>query len=259
MSKKEGLDKKEQFIAEMAAALQRRETIVVGADCEVMYSGRAETLLPPGERLIMIKEDGTLLVHQPHGSAPINYMKESSSHRFVVENDNLYIKSQNQVLHEYLDILLAKVHFFHSAKLSDGQKLQLTGNEKDMANMIAANPAIVEEGLKLVGQEEQTKYGFIDVLCYDAQGLLVVIECKRYKADFQAVSQLRRYVERLKGMKGLARVRGILAAPAITTNAAKMLHDFGFSFAIVQAPKYKERLRKSQKSLGEFENNVEND
>lgn len=245
-------NRKQQFISQMASALNKKEMIILGADCEVSYSGRAEAILPQGERVIMIKSDGTLLIHQPQGNAPINYMKENSYNFFVVENDQLYLKSQNQVLHEYLDILLTKIHFFHSAKLSDGQKLQLTGNEKDMSGMIANTPSLVEDGLVFVGQEEQTKYGFIDVLCHDRHGNLVVIECKRYKADFQAVSQLRRYVERVKEMRGLARVRGILAAPSITTNAAKMLHDFGFSFAAVDPPKYKERLKKTQRNLSEF-------
>lgn len=250
MGKKEAL--RQELVSQMTDALLRDETLIIGAACEISYSGRAEAILPAGERIIIIKADKTLLIHQPYGSAPVNYMKERSVHQIVDDAGQLSIKSQNDVFKEYLDILLTDIHFVQAAKLHDGQKLQLTGNEKDMAGMIAKNPSLVEEGLVLVSREEQTKYGFIDVLCHDKQGSFVVIECKRYKADFQAVSQLRRYVERMKKTRGIERVRGILAAPSITANAAKMLHDFGFSFSAVEPPKYKERLKKSQKRLGDF-------
>ena len=63
-----------------------------------------------------------------------------------------------------------------------------------MSRMIYENPSLVEEGLKPVSQEEQTKYGFIDVLCIDNNNILTIIECKRHNADLGAVTQLRRYV-----------------------------------------------------------------
>src|SRR3989338_8496658 len=108
---KEVQDARKAFVSQMTNALTRAETIIVGADCEVAYSGRAETLLPRGERIIMIKGDGTLLIHQPQGNAPINYMKEKSSHQFLLDKDQLYLKSQNQVLQEYIDVLINKIHF----------------------------------------------------------------------------------------------------------------------------------------------------
>ena len=241
-----------QEIEKINKALEREETLIIGADCEITYSGRAETKLAQGDRVIMIKSDKTLLVHQPHGSNPINYMKENSSHRIIVEDEMVFLKSKNVPLNEFVDVLINKIHFVNSAKLSDGTKIELTGNEKDMADMIAKNPAMVEKGLRLVKQEEQTEYGFIDVLCHDTNKNLVVIECKRYKADFKAVEQLKRYVEKIKKSKGIETVRGILAAPTISDNAKTMMEDNGFSFCAVEPPRYKERFRKGQKKLGEF-------
>ncbi len=239
-------------ISRMKEALARSEMLIFGADCTINYSGRAETFLPKGDRVIMIKPDKTLLVHQPEGNVPVNYMKGNSVHELVVDGDKLHLRSQNQMLQEYIDIAIDKLHFVQSARLEDGQKLQLSGNEKDMVDMIAADPSIIEKGLTLVSQEEQTAYGFVDVLCKDRQGNLMVIECKRYKADLNAVTQLRRYVEKLKKSKGITTVRGMLAAPSITENARQMLEDWGFSFAAVEPPKYRERLKREQKRLGEF-------
>lgn len=239
-------------IEKINKALEKDETLIIGADCEIAYSGRAETKLARGDRVILIKSDKTLLVHQPHGSNPINYMKENSSHRIIVEDELVFLKSKNVPLNEFVDVLLNKIHFVNSAKLNDGTKIELTGNEKDMADMIAKNPAIIEKGLRLVNQEEQTEYGFIDVLCHDKNNNLVVIECKRYKADFKAVDQLKRYVEKIKKSRGIETVRGIIAAPSISDNAKALLEDNGFSFSAIEPPRYKERFRKGQKRLGEF-------
>ncbi|RMF06244.1 DUF91 domain-containing protein [Candidatus Woesearchaeota archaeon] len=229
------------------------KTIIIVADCTVEYKGRAESYLPPGERVILIKRDRTVLVHQDSGSMPVNYMKENSDWRPVLEKDKLELRINNISYKESMLIVMNKVFSVSSFSLSDGQKIQLVGTERDMADMIYANPDIVEKGLRAVATEEQTKYGFVDVLCYDRQNNLVVIECKRYTADLKAVSQLRRYVERIKKSKGIENVRGILCAPKITSNAKEMLFDFGFSFKAVKPPAYMSREEHRQRSLADFE------
>jgi len=128
----------------------------------------------------------------------------------------------------------------------------ISGTEEDMSRMLYENPELVEKGFKPVSQEEQTAYGFIDVFGYDANGTLVVVECKRYCADLSAVTQLRRYVEKVKESKGIDTVRGILAAPKITDNAKKMLEDWGFKFISVNPPKYLEEFGKKQSKLDFF-------
>ncbi|MFH1510350.1 MAG: endonuclease NucS domain-containing protein, partial [Candidatus Woesearchaeota archaeon] len=67
-----------------------------------------------------------------------------------------------------------------------------------------------------------------------------------------AVDQLRRYVEKVKASKGLEKVRGILAAPSISTNAQMMLQDFGFSFVSIKPPRYLEKYGRSQTSLSNY-------
>ena len=89
------------------------------------------------------------------------------------------------------------MYFFNSQKLEDGRSIVISGTEADMAKMLYEKPEMIEKGFTPVSQEEQTKYGFIDVLGVDKDGMLTVVECKRYCADLGAVTQLRRYVERL--------------------------------------------------------------
>lgn len=242
----------EKIAKKIREGIKKNETIAIGCECEVDYSGRAEAHLPIGERLIVIKADNTLLVHQPEGNAPVNYMKPETKHSVVEREGSLILQSQNSPLQEYLDIKMTKVHFVNSAPLKDGQKIKIIGTEKDMSEMIYNNPSLIADDFKPLSMEEHTKYGFIDVFGYDSAKNLVIVECKRYNADLSAVTQLRRYVEKMKRLRGIETVKGIIAAPKITANALGMLEDWGFKFVAVEPPKTRERFNKDQQTLEAF-------
>ncbi|MFH1064494.1 MAG: endonuclease NucS [Candidatus Woesearchaeota archaeon] len=242
----------DSYAVKIRDAIRRNETIAIGCECEVEYSGRAEAHLPIGERLIIIKSDNTLLVHQPEGNNPINYMKPDAKHSVSIEDGKLLLSSQNTALKEYLDVKMTKIHFVSSHPLKDGQKIQIIGTEKDMSEMIYKNPKLISDDFRPVSMEEQTKYGFIDVFGHDKDKNLVIVECKRYCADLSAVTQLRRYVEKMKEVKGTDAIKGLIAAPKITGNAEQMAKDWGFTFVAVDPPKYRERFNKDQKTLGNF-------
>ena len=201
-----------------------------------------------GDRLIIIKNDGTLLIHQPQGSRPINYMKQGTT--FLVEDGKIictHIKNK-----ETLIVNIQDFYHVHSRELEDGQKLQLQGTEKHMSDMLFNQPDLVEEGFKPYSREEHTKYGFIDIFGTDKRGLLTIVECKRYKAGPEAVEQLRRYVEKVKNDKGLQKVRGILAAPSLTKTAQDMLINFGYSHVEAKPPSSYQAFKKDQKDLKGF-------
>ncbi|RME52694.1 DUF91 domain-containing protein [Candidatus Woesearchaeota archaeon] len=245
-----GLD---DFRERFEQAISRNECAACFLSCEISYSGRAEAFLARGDRLIVLKADNTLQVHQPEGSAPVNYMKAGSSFSFSkLKSGALLLRCAHAREKEFLDVVVFAVHGFFSARLEDGQKLVLVGNEADMSDMIKQNPALIEDGFKPLSREEHTKVGFIDVFGYDERGNLVVVECKRYRASLAAVTQLRRYVEKIKKLRGVSKVRGVLAAPAVTKNALAHLHELGFEFVSVSPPKRLERYWKDQKSLGDF-------
>ena len=164
----------QEHISRINNAIDKSETIVIGANCEVIYSGKAESFLPAGDRVIMIKSDKTLLVHQPDGVAPINYMKEKTSHSIISNEDGVFLKSQNLFLKDYMDIKLNEIHFVHSHGLEDGQKIQLNGSEADMSNMIYNQPELIEPGFKPFSREEHTKFGFIDVFGTDKDEKIVI-------------------------------------------------------------------------------------
>lgn len=242
------------FRVRFEEALARNETIVFFCNCEINYSGRAEAFLAQGDRIIIVKSDNTILVHQPEGSNPVNYMKPESSIVLEQLDNHLLLKSKNLEYKDYLDIEIFRVYSFASHKLEDGRKLELAGNEKDMSDMIKEHPELISPDFKPLSREEHTKFGFIDVFGHDKQGNLVVVECKRYSAGLQCVTQLRRYVEKISELKGLPmrRVKGIMASPSISPNALEMLKKWGFEWRQVTPPKRLERYSKDQKTLGVF-------
>jgi endonuclease len=241
-----------EFVSRINEALKKNHTIVLTGNCTVEYSGRAESFLPPGDRIIIIKEDSSLLVHKPSGSAPVNYMKGVTSHRITEENGKIILKSRNEAQKEFMHIVFNDIHFVEARKLHDAEDLSLAGNERDYSDYLYAHPELIEDGFTPVSREEQTKFGFIDLLGYDKNNILVVVECKRFKSGPSAVQQLRRYVEKIKKSKGLMKVRGILASPEITKNALVMINEWGFSYRDIDPPLFLEKDKKMQKRLGEY-------
>lgn len=230
--------------------ISKKHAIIVSAKCIARYSGRAESYLPAGDRIIFIKPDTTILLHQISGSQPVNWMPGQTTHSVIRKENNIVLNSSRQS--EKLNIELTEIYFINSMQLEDAEKIQSQGSEKDMAEMLYKNPDMIEKGFKPYSMEEHTKYGFIDVFGNDAKGNLLIVECKRYNADLGAVTQLRRYVEKIKKTKGVGKVRGMIAAPKISPNALKMLQDWDFSFKKVEPPKYFEEKKKEQMKLDGF-------
>ncbi len=227
-------------------AVSSKKNIVLFANCSVTYNGRAQSYLDRGDRIIIIKSDNTILIHQPEGNNPVNYMKQDT--QFNVDGSVLHAHNSK----EFIDIEFYEIYSAMAEELKDGKKLELHGSERHMSDMIYSKPELIEKGFKPLRREEHTKYGFIDVFGYDSKGRLAVIECKRFTANLDAVTQLRRYVEKIESLKGVNGVRGIIAAPGISPNAKQMLVDYGYEYRKVDPPKHYEKHRKDQSSLDSF-------
>jgi RecB family endonuclease NucS len=240
------------FRVKFEEALARNDSLVFFCSCEIRYSGRAEAFLARGDRIIVVKADNTVLVHQPEGGNPVNYMKPGSRLELEKIENHLVLRTRNLDFKDYLDIEIFRVYNFMCHKLEDGLKLELAGNERDMSDMIKSSPELISKDFKPVSREEHTKFGFIDVFGHDKNGNLIIVECKRYTASLQCVTQLRRYVEKIKDLKGTSRVKGILASPRISPNAKEMLEKWGFRWVQVFPPKRLERFSRHQKTLKVF-------
>jgi len=217
----------------------------------VNYKGRAVSELSCGERLLIIKPDRCVLIHNSSGVNPINWMREGSSINAKLNDEVLKIKVLNINPREELVLIIKKVSAVFTNDFSSAGELRVIGSEADMARRIYENPSIISKNFRPVSLEEQTKYGFIDVLGCEEKDY-VIVECKRYKAGLSGVQQLRRYVEKFKKARGINNVKGVLAAPSITRNALKMLNDWGFSFKRVEPPMHLIGERMVQEKLSKF-------
>ncbi len=91
------------------------------------------------------------------------------------------------------------------------QRLSL---ERDMQTALRRNITQLEQGLKIIdgGAERFVASGFIDILCEDDQGRLVVVELKAGKSDPRVVGQTLGYMGDLIEEDAVQSVRGIIVA-----------------------------------------------
>ncbi|MEM2245134.1 MAG: endonuclease NucS [Thermofilum sp.] len=215
----------------IAEAVTQRKLIVMLASCTVSYEGRTVSRLGEGERLIIVKPDGCTLVHRPYGSLPVNYQPEGSLVSVKREEGSLVIVSARAKPSEKLVIRVTRVLHLITAEVVDNAEFEVGGSEREIRDAIAeAAELLLGEKLKSVEVEAKLSgAGFADLLMVDEQGNFVVVEVKRDKADVEAVYQLKRYVEHMRGAVG-PRVRGILAAPSISRKALTVLAREGLEY-----------------------------
>ncbi len=194
------------------------------ARCEVRYSGRLDALLPEALRLIMIKADGSVLVHADAGGyKPLNWMTPPT----VIEEDlgppalAIVVRKRAGAAEDRLEIRVAEVisDVTHEMGSPDGDAaLSKDGVEAHLQELLAEQPQWCGDGLRLVRREWPTDIGPVDLMCRDPDEAWVAVEIKRV-AGIEAVEQLTRYLERIRRDPAFAGCRGVLAAQTIKPQA----------------------------------------
>ena len=206
---------------------------LVVARCEVRYTGRLEAFLPEAVRLLMVKADGSVLIHSDGGSyKPLNWMSPPCKVSEGQTDDGLVEWTVTGKEDDTLRILIEEIQHDSSHDLGVDPGLQKDGVEKHLQELLADHPATLGEGLTLVRREYPTAIGPVDLMCRDADGKSVAVEIKR-RGEIDGVEQLTRYLELLNRDPLLAPVRGIFAAQAIKPQARVLAEDRGITCAIV--------------------------
>ena len=211
---------------------------LVVARCQVDYAGRLTAHLPMATRVLMIKADGSVLVHSDGGSyKPLNWMSPPCTFREGVSEDGqiewtVSSKASSKGPGDTLRILLEEILSDSLHDLGVDPGLQKDGVEKHLQELLAEHPATLSAGLSLVRREFPTAIGPVDLMCRDAAGLSVAVEIKR-RGDIDGVEQLTRYLELLNRDPLLSPVRGIFAAQEIKPQAKVLATDRGIACAIV--------------------------
>ena len=186
------------------------------------YAGRLSAHLPLATRLIMVKADGSVLVHSDGGSyKPLNWM--SPPCRLAAGADRWVVTGKSG---ETLTIELAEILSDTAFDLGVDPGLVKDGVEAHLQELLAAQMQVLGEGWRLVRREYPTPIGPVDIMCRDAAGVSVAVEIKR-RGDIDGVEQLTRYLELLNRDPLLAPVLGIFAAQEIRPQARVLAEDRG--------------------------------
>ncbi|GAB6055947.1 endonuclease NucS [Methanobacterium alkalithermotolerans] len=215
--------------------LRKRAVITLFACCQATYEGRARSKLGLGERMIIIKPDGSFLIHQDRKLDPVNWQPPKSRSKVRMENGIVILESVRRTPPEHLEVEIKNVHLVSYYLGRDSQELEVCGHEKDMGEMIWKHPELIEKGFRPTDKEYSTSKGFIDILGKDENGQLMILELKSRKAGTNAVKQLKRYLKDFEDNKG--QVRGIIVAPSITEDALELLEEDGLEFKSLEPPK----------------------
>jgi endonuclease len=201
---------------------------LVIARCSVDYAGRLTAHLPTAVRLLVIKVDGSVLVHSDAGGyKPLMWMTPPCTLRQDPEQWTVVNKGGEQLVITIEEVLSDVSH-----DLGIDPGLQKDGVEAHLQVLLAEHCEVLGEGLKLVRREYPTDIGPVDLLCRDASGVAVAVEIKR-RGEIDGVEQLTRYVERLDRDPHLRPVRGVFAAQEIKPQARVLAASRGIECVVV--------------------------
>jgi endonuclease len=194
----------------------------------VDYAGRLSAHLSLATRLLMIKADGSVLVHSDGGSyKPLNWM--SPPCRLTEEPGRWVVTGKaGEVLTIEIEEILSDTSF----DLGVDPGLRKDGVESHLQELLAAHVHLLGDGWRLVRREYPTAIGPVDLMCRDAEGACVAIEIKR-RGEIDGVEQLTRYLELLNRDPLLAPVQGIFAAQEIRPQARVLAEDRGIRCVVL--------------------------
>ncbi|NPA23256.1 MAG: DUF91 domain-containing protein [Crenarchaeota archaeon] len=208
---------------------RHRRVIIIYGKLKALYEGRAKASLDLAPRILILKPDGTLLIHESTKREPVIWQPPRAVNYACVEDGILTIKSTRTNPHETVKIEIPLPYFLGIFNVGMTENYKVMGTEKEIVDLLTRKIELVEKGLKVIAREYQTIAGSIDILAEDCNGNIVVIEVKRGMAGPEAVHQLKRYVEVLERTSQRP-VRGILVAEDVSSSAYKYLREYGFKF-----------------------------
>ena len=198
--------------------------------CEVSYTGRLAATLPESTRLVMMKSDGSVLVHADSGGyKPLNWMTPPTAIEIEGEPlERIVVRKRAGKTEDRLEIRVLETLGDVSHEMGEAAALEKDGVERDLQAELAAQPHVLGDDLRLVRREWPTDIGPVDLMCRGRDSEWVAVEVKRV-ATIDAVEQLGRYLERLRLDPALAACRGILAAERFRPQVLTLAGSRGIS------------------------------
>jgi RecB family endonuclease NucS len=237
----------------VSEGIRSKMVVLVAGRCRVQYAGRAKSNLEPGERILIIKADGSLLVHRSAGYEPVNWMPGGDVFLNVQAKEQmLQVRAQRKKPAETVNVMFDEIQLVISLSLSDVGEFSLYASEEDMQRAILLKPDLLEEGFRPISYEKKVAPGFVDVYGEDKDGKFVVVEIKRKTAGKEAAMQLARYIEAVR-KRSNREIRGILVAPSTGKDVLRTLAVLGLEYKPLDPRRCAETLtRVSTKKLADF-------
>ena len=229
-------------------AFRARSFALVIGNCRVDYEGRASSTLGWGERITIVKQDGSVLVHRPIGYEPVNWQPPKCVIKVKLNDSGLLLSASRSQPRETVSIEFQKIILTATGALADSGEFAMHVTEEQMKQAILTAPELVENGLKPLQEEKSLgEAGFTDIFAEDGSGRLVVVEIKRNPASKDAVTQLERYLDTLR--KKVDRpIRGIVVAPELRKSAQPLLDSLKLEYVRL-APEKCFSVLKTRKDL----------
>lgn len=200
---------------------------IVVARCTVDYQGRLTAHLPEADRIIMLKADGSVLIHADGGSyKPLNWMSAPCSLQVDSTDEDAALWTVTNKAGEQLLITIHQIHSEIEHSLGVDPGLVKDGVEANLQKLLAEHVEVLGADWTLVRREYPTAIGPVDLLCRSDDGAHVAVEIKR-RGEIDGVEQLTRYLELLNRDPLLAPVSGVFAAQEIKPQARVLAEDRG--------------------------------
>lgn len=212
---------------------------IIHADCSVDYTGRGNTLLGRHPRVIIIKDDHSVQIHNDTGLKPLNYMTGKITHRIdTIGGETIWRFDSTK---ESLAITMHTIHSETTITLPPGDPgLTRDGTEEHIQTYLADNLTLLDENYQFLQREYPCgdNSGTVDILAqHHHDHHLVLIEIKRV-ATPNAVYQIKRYLDAVGGT-----AEGVLVAADVRPGARALADKRGIRWIELNGTPYDKHRR----------------
>jgi len=221
----------EKLVDELNKNLNSKMLVLFG-NCSSLFDGRIKSTLEPSERLLVIKKDGTIILHDSTGLKPIQWQKPKAGKINFTLTPEKFLKMETYRPKTDETFYITFHEIYMALAITTTMKSSsafVLGDEKDFVTYLIKHPEIIENGLRILENEFKTEVGSIDILAIDKDKKHVIIEVKKAQATPADAHQLERYVD-FYSKNYHKNIRGILIANNVPSQVKKHLQKTGLEY-----------------------------
>ena len=231
----------------LSKSISKHLFIIIVTDCKIDYNGRSSSKINWGERVVMLKPDGAVLIHRKTNYKAINWQPPGASISVSIQSGELIIRADRRRPRETLSITCRKIIFISIFSLKDEASFDMLLSEEDIYKVLMKYPSLIEPDFRISTQQKDLGGGKADITGFDRNGQYTVVEIKRIPADSDSVKQLYKYISDIRVTS--PQVRGILLAPSISASAKKLARSLSIEYHPIDIKKIADIFSKKNSSI----------